>query len=88
MNKTFDVEFSKVLKTGGGSGGTTDHAQLSNRDLADQHPIEAISGLREELDGVQDVVVETLIDFGLVSVIQDADGYSLVDEDGAFILNM
>lgn len=37
----------------GGSGGTTDHSQLSNRDAADQHPIEAITGLREILDEVK-----------------------------------
>ena len=30
--------------------GTSDHNKLRNRDLADQHPISAISGLQEELD--------------------------------------
>lgn len=30
--------------------GTTDHRQLSGRDAPDQHPVEAIIGLRVELD--------------------------------------
>lgn len=30
--------------------GTTDHSELNNRSVADQHPIEAITGLRSELD--------------------------------------
>lgn len=32
--------------------GTTDHSVLTNRDLPDQHPIEAITGLVEALDNV------------------------------------
>lgn len=34
----------------GFDSGTTDHTQLTNRDAADQHPIESIRGLRAELD--------------------------------------
>lgn len=34
---------------GGGTGGTTDHAKLKNRDAADQHPIGAITGLETAL---------------------------------------
>lgn len=35
---------------GGGSvGGTSDHAKLTNRDAADQHPISAITGLNDTL---------------------------------------
>lgn len=36
----------------GNEGGTTDHRQLTNRDAADQHPIEAVSHLREELNRI------------------------------------
>ena len=36
-----------------GGGGTSDHAQLTNRDAADQHPISAISGLQDALDDKQ-----------------------------------
>ena len=38
---------------GGGAGGTNDHSKLINRDAADQHPIEAISGLEAALEGKQ-----------------------------------
>lgn len=31
--------------------GNSDHRNLSGRDAADQHPVEAITGLRGELDG-------------------------------------
>ena len=37
-----------------GSGGTADHNRLTNRDKANQHPIEAITGLRKELDSKLD----------------------------------
>ncbi|MDY5992735.1 MAG: hypothetical protein SPJ06_01925 [Bacilli bacterium] len=37
-----------------GSGGTADHNRLTNRDKADQHPIEAITDLRKELDSKLD----------------------------------
>lgn len=35
-------------------GGSTDHNRLTNRDKADQHPIEAITDLRKELDSKLD----------------------------------
>lgn len=37
------------LNQGGGSGGTTDHRQLTNRDAADQHPMSAIAGLEDAM---------------------------------------
>lgn len=41
-----------VAKAGGGSG-TTDHSALLNRDLHDQHPMSAITGLEEALSTFQ-----------------------------------
>lgn len=38
---------------GGAGGGTTDHSKLINRDKADQHPMSAITGLVEALEGKQ-----------------------------------
>ena len=38
---------------GGGTGGTSDHRALYNRDKADQHPMSAVTGLVEALDGKQ-----------------------------------
>ena len=37
-----------------GGGGSADHNRLTNRDKADQHPIEAITDLRKELDSKLD----------------------------------
>ena len=38
----------------GGGSGTSDHAALTNRDAADQHPIGAVTGLQSALDGKAD----------------------------------
>lgn len=38
---------------GGGTGGTSDHTKLENRDAADQHPMSAITGLTDALAGKQ-----------------------------------
>lgn len=43
---------SVPIESGGGEGGTADHRRLSHRDAAEQHPIEAISGLKEALDSI------------------------------------
>lgn len=40
-----DLEFEDVQQVT-----TSDHNKLQNRELADQHPIKAITGLTEELD--------------------------------------
>ena len=42
---------NEVQETGG--GGTADHSKLKNRDAADQHPMSAITGLSDALDGKQ-----------------------------------
>lgn len=36
----------------GGGGGVSDHRQLSHRDAENQHPVEAISGLKEVLERI------------------------------------
>ena len=38
-----------------GSGGTSDHSKLINRDAADQHPMSAVTGLVDALDGKQPI---------------------------------
>lgn len=53
-----DLDTSIVL--GGGGGDTGDHSQLINRNLANQHPINAITGLRNELDSKQTELPESL----------------------------
>jgi len=51
-----DKPLSTVQIAGGGQGGVSDHRLLSNRDEVDQHPIESISGLKNELDRIPEPV--------------------------------
>ena len=61
---------------------TSDHNQLVNRDMDDQHPISAIENLQESLDAKQDNLVsgeniktvgnETLLDSGNVQIMHAA----------------
>lgn len=46
------VDFNVTVRSGGGSGGTTDHRALINRDADDQHPIKAITGLQDKLNTI------------------------------------
>lgn len=57
--------------TGTGSGTyTLDHSKLYNRDLEDQHPIEAIEGLDERLDELEEMASD---DGGEVMTDSDID---------------
>ena len=42
-----------------GGGGASDHTQLSNRDVSDQHPMSAITGLAAALSALEDSVSVT-----------------------------
>ena len=44
--------------------GTFDHNELINRDLPDQHPISAITGLQEALDSKADLADLSIINCG------------------------
>lgn len=43
------IHIVRISQGGGGGGGTRDHNALINRDMEDQHPINAIDQLPEEL---------------------------------------
>ena len=45
-----------IAENGSGGGGTSDHTRLSNRDAAEQHPIEAITGLASALAALEENV--------------------------------
>lgn len=54
----WNAEIGQYEDTGisyGGSGGTSDHSKLVNRNAADQHPMSAITGLEQALEGKQPV---------------------------------
>lgn len=50
--KPVEIGFSVAVRADGGSGGTTDHRDLINRDADDQHPIKAITGLQDKLNTI------------------------------------
>lgn len=52
----------EIIEGGGGSGGTSDHSELKNRDLADQHPVDAISGLVSKFTQI-DHSIEQVVSF-------------------------
>lgn len=47
-----------IIEGGGGGGGTLDHSKLTNREIADQHPIDAITGLRDTLTSLSGQITE------------------------------
>lgn len=51
MPNAIKYALDKLQSEIGGSGGTADHSALINRDIAEQHPISAISDLQNTLDG-------------------------------------
>jgi len=51
----------------------TDHPALRNRDLPDQHPISAITGLQEELDSKISGLGTTIIYCGTSTEVIDGD---------------
>lgn len=52
-NKESLVGAVNEIYSNGGGGGTRDHSKLTNRDIADQHPMNAITGLETALEGKQ-----------------------------------
>ena len=48
------ITIKDVTLSGGGSAETGDHSVLINRDISDQHPVSAISGLQGMLDSKVD----------------------------------
>lgn len=49
---TVDVPQMQASVGGGGTGSTNKHSNLLERDLPDQHPIDAITGLRDKLNTI------------------------------------
>lgn len=83
---------------GGAGGGTFNHDSLINRDLPDQHPIEAITGLRDILDNLftlEDVIDTKSVDLTYdktlkilsadVKLVKSGDNAILEKTDGLFV---
>lgn len=78
----FDAEWQDS-KGGEGGGGTTDHSQLINRDIADQHPISAITGLEEALTPLTGTT-ETLTPLQVYDAIKSGKSVVLRHTDSEF----
>lgn len=52
----WDIASGQFVDTGVSASVSSDHRNLENRDAENQHPIAAITGLRDELDNKQDVI--------------------------------
>lgn len=82
-DKTGDYEWIDV--SGGGTGGTTDHSRLKNRDKADQHPITAITGLQEVITTLQneDIVLKSQIDANADAILKTRNDLQAEIDDNA-----
>lgn len=70
-----DILLTAALKGSGGGGGTTDHAQLTNRDIADQHPISAITDLESNLSNINSSIDEISNRVGYVDKVNKIRDY-------------
>jgi hypothetical protein len=66
MSASADNEVGVAQRVG---GGTKYHDRLENRDLPDQHPIAAITGLEEALDAKVDASSLSVIDCGTATEV-------------------
>lgn len=82
-DKTGDYEWIDV--SGGGTGGTTDHNKLKNRDLENQHPINAITGLQENLTLLanEDISIKAQIDANADAILKTRNDLQAEIDDNA-----
>lgn len=66
-NVTLSNDANTITINASGGGGSTDHSTLTNRNIADQHPISAITGLQTVLDAKAPTDVATTSVNGLMS---------------------
>lgn len=59
---TIEADGELVNRVTSGSGGTLEHDKLTHRDFEDQHPIEAITGLAEELADIEEQLASVTIE--------------------------
>jgi hypothetical protein len=66
-NVTITSDANTVTIASSASGGTSDHSALTNRNIADQHTVAAITGLQAALDGKAGTALATASVDGLMS---------------------
>ena len=73
------VRYNKNGATTGGNG-TFDHSELLYRDLPDQHPIQAITGLQETLDNIDQIFIDinqTIEDLAKLNKFEDTNSIDM-----------
>ena len=83
LTKKTGADFDAEWQDSKGGGGTTDHSQLINRDIADQHPISAITGLEEALTPLTGTT-ETLTPAQVYDAIKSGKSVVLQHTDSQF----
>lgn len=71
---------AKETTGGGGTGGVSDHNDLTGRSALNQHPIKAISGLEDKLTEIENKIPENLTTQG--NEFNNANQLVQLDEDG------
>ena len=71
-----------------GGSGTVDHSLLNGRELSDQHPISAISGLRDELDDIEAIKRVYSSENGLSEFRKWNDGNPNMDNRAGYFVKL
>ena len=78
-----EVEIASAFPAIGATNEQLNHSLLNNRDMADQHPIVAITGLREELDEIESLKSVYSDKIGIANYYEWNEG--AYDETGYFV---
>lgn len=71
-----------------GGSGTVDHSVLNGRELSEQHPISAISGLRDELDDIEAVKRAYASESGLSEFRKWNDGNPRMENRAGYFVKL
>ena len=82
LNSDYDValDMGSVMEVT-----TSDHNELRNRDLPDQHPIDAITGLREAINSIPEVLYDTTANWNSYIDYIPPRGAIIVYSDYAYV---
>ena len=76
----YEIDLDEAFPPMGVRNDELNHALLNNRELPDQHPIMAITGLREELDGIEALQTIYSNEKGCADYYEWADGNILAED--------
>ena len=82
------IGLQEVIEASASEGGTVNHSLLHGRELSDQHPISAISGLRAELDEIEAVKRVYSSENGLSEFRKWNDGNPNMDNRAGYFVKL